>query len=631
MSLSLMNIGVRGLSAAQGSLATVSHNIANANTAGYSRQEAVLSTGLAQRTGMGFFGSGVDVSTVRRNYDQFLGGALQSIGSQAAGDRARAEALAQLDSLFADPELGVGAAMDDVFSAIGDVANRPGDMAARQALLSRLDQAAQRFNSLGAQLDALSSQADARLTHEAGLANERIGEIRRLNEQIARLQGNGHLPNDLLDQREQALMSLGALMTVRSVAADDGTLNLFTPNGAPLLVGQQQAVLSTAADPADPSRVALRLTTGATTQWLDEGALGGGSLAGTLRFRNGDLASTSAQLGRLAYSMASQLNAQQALGVDASGAPGQPLFTFGAPVSRAHSGNTSTATLGASVADATQLRASDYRVSWDGAAYQVTRLSDQHSFPAGALPATFDGLNFEPGGTPAAGDSWLVQPFEQVASSLRALPLAPAQLATGYAAMPQPGTDNTGSARIASFAMVSAGAQNTQAVAITFNDPPTTFNVTGVAGVPGGTLTNVAFTPGQAIDYNGWRLTLDGNAAAGDRFDIQRTTSPAADNRNALALGRIANLATVEGATLNEGYAGLVAHVGTRVQSGSSLADVSGRMEAETLARREGVSGVNLDEEAANLLRFQQAYQACAKIIQASQSLFDSLLSATGR
>lgn len=636
MTLSLMNIGVRGLAAAQGSLATTSHNIANVNTAGYVRQEAVLSTSGGQATGVGFFGRGVDITTVRRQYDQFLAQAVQAGGSQAAADLARAEALSQLDGLFADAELGVGAALDNVFSAIGDVANRPADMAARQALLSRVDQLAQRFNTVGAQLDSLASQADARLSHEAGLVNERLGELRQLNEQIARYGTSGQPPNDLLDQREQALNALGALMSVRTVAADDGSLNIFTPGGAPLLVGQQQAVLLAEADPANGMRTGLRLVMGPSSQvsqWLDPGALGGGSLAGTLRFRDGDLASASAQLGRLATAAASQLNAQQALGVDASGAPGQPLLTLAGPVSRPNAANAGSATLGAAVVAADALRASDYRVAWDGSAYSITRLSDQQVTTTATLPATLDGLSFSASGAPAAADSWLVQPFAQAATSLQARALSPSQLATGYAAMPQPAAANTGSARVASFEVARATPDNILAVAISFNDPPTSFNVTGLAGGP---LANVPYVPGQSIppapaDYNGWRLVLDGAAAAGDRFDVQRTTAPGADNRNALALGRVAQLALVEGGTLNEGYAGLIAEVGTRVQSGRDMAEVSGRMQAEAQARREGVSGVNLDEEAANLLRFQQAYQACAKIIQASQSVFDTLLAATSR
>ena len=233
----------------------------------------------------------------------------------------------------------------------------------------------------------------------------------------------------------------------------------------------------------------------------------------------------------------------------------------------------------------------------------------------------------------AAGDSWRVKPFAAAATGLAARPLGPRQIATGYAATVEAAAANQGSGLTSGFAVVRASTDNKLPVTISFNNPPTTFNVSGLAG---GNLSNVSYTPGQQVppapaDYNGWTFTLDGAPAAGDSFNIKPVTSPGSDNRNALALGALASLGLVAGASLNESYAAMLGDVGTRVQSGRQSADVSSRLKAETLDRQQNVAGVNLDEEAANLLRYQQAYQASARIIQASQSLFDALLSATGR
>lgn len=625
---SLMNIGASGLAAAQASLATTSHNIANANVPGFSRQQAVLSTAGGQATGAGFIGQGVDISTVLRQYDQFLGQAVQGLGSVAGADRARADALAQLDDVFSDPATGVGAGIDALFGAIGDVANRPGDTAAREVMLSTLQQLAERFNRVGGQLAQLGAQADARLAYEAAQANDRLAELRQLNEQITRVAGSGQPPNDLLDRRDQALQALGTFLSIRTLPTENGGLSVFTAGGQPLLVGQQQSVLATQADPADRSRLALTLSVGGTTQQLDEADLAGGSLAGTLRFRDADLAAVQARLGQLATVLAGALNAQQALGVDASGQPGAALLSVPAPSVSPHSANSGGATLSVDVTAADALQPSDYRIDWDGSAYRITRLSDQRVTTAATMPQTVDGLELNLAGSAATGDSWLVRPFAQAATGLKALAVAPAGLATGYAALAQAAADNAGSVRVAGFEVVRAAPENTAAVRIRFNDPPTTFDVTGLAG---GDVANVPYVPGQAIDYHGWRLVLAGQPAAGDSIDVQRNTAPGSDNRNALALGRIATLGLVQGGTLNEGYAGLIADAGGRVMTARSLADVSGRMQLEAQARKENVSGVNLDEEAANLLRHQQSYQACAKVIQASQSLFDALLAATGR
>lgn len=549
----LLNIGSRSLAAAQGQLTTISHNIANANTAGYSRQQAILSTSSGQMTGAGFFGRGVDITSVQRRYDQFLTAAVQATGSQSAADAARADALSQLDTVFGDPDLGVGAALDNLFVATGDLANRPADNATRLAFLARADQFAQRVTSVGTQLADLQSMADSQLRASVTQVNDRLTEIRRLNEDIARLSTIGQPPNDLLDQRNQAIQALGKLMAVRTVEADDGSLNLFSPSGAQLLVGSHQSVVRTATDPAQPDRVCLQLDMGGgATQWLDAGALGGGSLAGLLQFRDQDLAAARSQLSALAQSVADGFNTQHALGVDAGGQPGGALFA----------------------------------VATDTAGRVI---------------------------------------------GLSALALSPAQVATGYAAMPEAGAANSGGARVASFAMARSTPDSALPVTITFNDPPTTFNVTGLAG---GNLANVPYTPGMAIpaapaDYNGWRLTLEGTAAAGDRFDIKASASPRADNRNALSLGSLARLRDASGLTFNEAYASLVADVGNRVQGGRAMSDVSAALHDEATARQASASGVNLDEEAADLLRFQQAYQASAKIIQASQTLFDALLAAT--
>src|SRR5690606_14624151 len=239
------------------------------NTEGYSRQQAQLATAGSQYTGAGLFGRGVDITTVRRQYDPLPTAAVQPSGAASAADAARAQALGALDRVFADGELGIGASLDAFFGAAGDLANRPADLATRQVFVARADQLAQRITTIGRQVAALQAEADARLAPEAAQVNNRIDEIARLNNQIVLAQGSGHVPNDLLDQRDAAVQALGAFLTVQAVKQDDGSLNLFTVEGASLLVGQQRAKLDAVRDPDDPSRHSLRLTLGSVSQRLD--------------------------------------------------------------------------------------------------------------------------------------------------------------------------------------------------------------------------------------------------------------------------------------------------------------------------------------------------------------------------
>lgn len=633
MTTSLLNIGTRSLSAAQGSLSTIAHNIANVNTPGYSRQEAVLSTAGGMFTGAGFFGSGVDLTTVRRQYDQFLTALVQSSAAQASADQARADALKGLDSVFAGGDLGVGAAVDGLFAAASDLANRPADTTARQAFVARAAQLADRLTSVGRQLQDLGGLAESHIADDVTQVNSSLSELRALNTQIAQAQATGHSPNDLLDQRDAALQTLSSLLAVSLTQDADGGVNVFTRSGAALLVGGQQAQLQAVPDPADASRLALQLRTGPLSQPLEPAGLSGGSLAGLMQFRDSDLAGAVNQLGRIAQVVADRFNIQQSLGIDAAGVAGQALFSVAAPVARPHSANTGAAQVTAAVVDSAALRASDYQLDYDGSAWQVTRLADGTATSFGALPAALDGLSFGAAGAAAAGDRFLVRPFAAATTDLKARPLVPRQIATAYAATVQAGAANTGAAVVAGFQVTRAHADNSLSVDITFNNPPTTFNVTGLAG---GNLANVPYTPGlpapaPPADYNGWQLVLDGSAAAGDRFQVRANTAPAGDNRNALAMGALSGRGVVDGGSLVEAYASLLGEVGTRVQTAGQAAEVSASLKAEAGQRQQQVSGVNLDEEAANLLRFQQAYQASARIIQASQTLFEALLSAAGR
>ena len=635
---SLLNIGSRSLNASQGTLGTIAHNIANANVPGYSRQEAVLSTADGQYTGSGFFGRGADLTTVRRHYDQFLTSAVQTNTSLAASDSARAGALAELDGVFAGSDTGIGAVLDSFFAAASDLANRPGDASARQSFLGRASQLAQRVTVVGEQLAELGKLAESRLAQGANQVNARLSEIKALNSQITASLGSGHTPNDLLDQRDMALQGLNSLMAVSTVMAPDGGMNLFSASGAPLLVGAQQALLQAANDPADATKLGLQLKVGPTTQWLDADALGGGSLTGLLRFRDEDLAASLNQVGRIALVIADRFNAQQKAGVDATGTVGSPLFSVADPAVQPHSGNTGSATVTASVTDSSALKASDYRVDWDGTNYTVTRLSDGQASSFAAFPPSLDGLKLSASLGMAAGDSFLVKPTLHAATSLTARPLSAQQVATAYAVMPQAAAGNKGSAAVSGFQVIAPQtADTTRSVTITFDTtPPISYTIDNIVGPPLDTLSGVLYTPGDRIPaapatYNGWSMVIDGTPVAGDVITVNPTTSPGTDNRNALALGSLADLALVDGATLNESYASLIGDAGVRVPSARDAAPVAAKLQDEAVARQQNVAGVNLDEEAANLLRFQQAYQASAKIIQASQTLFEALLAATGR
>jgi flagellar hook-associated protein 1 len=376
----------------------------------------------------------------------------------------------------------------------------------------------------------------------------------------------------------------------------------------------------------DASRTQLKLTVGSGSIDLTGDSLGGGKLSGLLRFRDEDLASASAQIGRIAVVMGERFNQLQDVGVDATGAAGRPMFSVAAPKVLASAGNTGNQALEARVSDVSLLKASDYKITFDGTNYTVTRIADGMVTTPLTLPITSDGLEFTAaaGGAMAAGDSFLVRPYADAGSSFKMLLASPTQLATGFSATVQSGADNQGQAKVLDFSVQSRLPANATPVTVTFTTP-TQYTLSGGASGSG------TYVAGNPITANGWSLTLNGPAAAGDTFAVGPTSSPQVDNRNVLDMLGLASARSVDGATFNEAYAGLIGDTGVRVQSARQASALSGQVLSDAVSRQQGVAGVNLDEEASNLLRYQQAYQASAKLIQTAQTLFDTLIASVGR
>lgn len=627
MSGDLMRIGSSALGAAYAQLQTTGHNIANAATPGYSRREVTLQDAGSNPGGGGLFGRGVEVASVRRVYDEFLVRESISNASAAAQDKVRSTQLERLNQLFADPEAGVGASFDNVLAAFADVAARPADKAARTVALTRVDVFAQRVGSLDGRLAEIGDTAQAQITHEVRRANEILGTLSELNKTVAATRGSGREPSDLLDQRDKLLGDLNKILRTQQMIGPDNTVSIHTARGEPLLVGDTIGRLAAQNDPMQPGRLQISVTApDSPPAVLDAPALGGGVLAGLARFVDEDLAGARLRLGQIAGATASALNRQQALGVDAKGAAGLPLLALRSPVGTPVAGNGGDGVVAAKITDGSKLVASDYMIGFDGSNYSVTRRSDGSVSQFATLPAEIDGLSFSlESGTMQAGDAHFVRSASMFATGLRALQIQPERLATALPVVANAAGSNSGSVT-AQLTMQSVDAATNEPVSVRFLDA-TTIEVSGNGtGNPG----PMAYTPGMELSYNGWTLKLDGVGATGDRFEIRPNTDPAGDNRNARAMQALGQQGFVDGATLVDRYAELVGEVGSRGQSAAATASMSARLSESANAARDASSGVNLDEEAARLMQYQHAYQAAAKVVQAANEMFRSLLESTG-
>ncbi len=628
---SLLNIGKSALLANQQVLRATGNNIANVNTAGYSRQNVQLNAIEGPFSGSGYYGLGVEAATVLRSHSDMLTRQVTLTGSIASSDAKRLEQLQKLEDLFQGGKTGLGSAINDMLNAFSDVANAPTDLTARTVVLARTDETTARFRAASQDLDNLRASLQLELKANVQTVNQLASKIADSNREIRNQQGNGHTPNDLLDQRDELIRQLNTLVQTSSIPAEDGSINIFVAASQPLVLGTTASTLTLTPDAfGDPYKANLTMARNGLTVALDETSLGGGGLAGQLRFQNNDLADAGNLLGRMALALGTTLNQQHSLGLDLNGAPAGNLVTMGPiPEGLRALANTGNARIQVSVqttptSGAAQLAASDYEVLFTGAtAGTVRRLSDGQITNFGASPIQIDGLSLQVSGAPAvAGDRFMITPYRQVAAGMDVAFASPRALAVASPVVPTAGVANQGSLTLQTLIPQQANANLRQTVTLTFTGAGS-FDVVGNGT---GNPTGVAYVPGKAISYNGWALTLKGAPQIGDTYTVQANAYPSIDAGNAHAMLAIRDIAMFDGATTTDGYAGLMAEIGVRVQSAGFASAVSTSIAANATSDQAALTGVNLDEEAARMLQFQQAYQASAKVLQVAQTLFDSLL-----
>lgn len=637
MSTSLLSLGTRAMFASYAALQTTGQNISNASTPGYSRQQVELASAGGQQTGSGFFGKGVDVQTVTRSHDEFLTREATTSRAIAAGDAARQTQLDRLEQVFGTGESGLGYAAGQLLNAFVDVASNPQDLSARQVVLGRADELAARFRDAGSQLDALQAGVADDLKTSVATINSLAQRIAQVNDQIAKV-GSGQPPNDLLDQRDTLVGQLADLVQVTTVPADDGTLSVFVSGGQRLVLGAHASQLTTVADAFDPAKLHVALQDGSAQRVLPDAGFGGGSLAGLLRFQGDDLVAARNLLGQMAAGLAAEVNEQQSYGLDLRQPPGAgaPLFALAGPQALPASTNSGGAAVTLTVTDATQLQASDYELRADpsGApgAYQLVRLADGQTRTI-ASGAVVDGMRIDIGPpAPAATDRFLLRPVGAAAGTLRRVLDDPRGIAAASPVTGTLGTANSGSATIAALGVTSAAYDPALKARIAFTSSTGDYAWqlldAGNAVVASGSAT---WSAGQPIVLNGVTLQLAGVPAAGDSVAIDPTAYPAANNGNALALVALRDAKLVGGATVTDAYASAIGAIGVRVQGAHAAASTSASVASAAESARANQAGVNLDEEAARLMQYQQGYQAAAKVLQVAQTVFDALLQATAR
>ncbi|WP_374417616.1 flagellar hook-associated protein FlgK [Stutzerimonas kunmingensis] len=678
----LLSIGLSGLSASKTQLSITGHNITNVNTPGYSRQDASQATRSPQFSGAGYIGSGTSLVDVRRSYSEFLTSQLRSSTSLNSDVEAYKSQIDQLDSLLAGTTTGITPSLQKFFSALQTAAEDPANIPARQLVLAEAEGLARRFNTVYDRLSEQNSFTNKQMSAVTDQVNRLAGSIGSLNEAIAIAAANGKQPNDLLDARDEAVRQLSGYIGVTVVPQDDSSFNVFIGSGQPLVVGSTVAKLEVVPGQGDPNRHEVQFISGGSRQGITS-QITGGELGGLIRYREEVLDSTMNSLGRLSLAVSDQVNTQLRQGLDLKGGVGEALFgNYNEPALaklrvNAFAGNSNAQPV-LNITDTSVLTTSDYLMEYDASGPKVRRLSDNQLMnatdttpPTGVLTIT-DKAGVDQGfqvvlGSPApvADDKFSLQPTRRGAADITAVLDQADQLAFAAPVRAEAGLQNSGTGKITQPDLVSVLDASNPELAVdakqamealqTYlgNGRLLEFGAAGNFSLPAG-VTSVpdlaagGFKSGQtnsvklAFETGGYKyelsVQLSGTPNAGDDFTLDFNQSGVSDNRNALKLVDLQSKQTVgvsldadgnviSGVSFTDGYGELVERVGTLTAQARMDSEATGSILKQATDNRDSLSAVNLDEEAANLIKFEQYYNASAQIIQVARSLFDTLIS----
>jgi flagellar hook-associated protein 1 FlgK len=606
------------------------HNIANANTPGYSRQVAEFTTRDGQSMGNGYIGAGTQVSTIKRIYDQMLGEQLRTSTTGQARFAVLDSLATRIDNLLADPDTGLNTGLQGFFNSVQDLANDPASIPARQAMLGEAQGVVQRFTALQGRLTEIGREVNGRVGEAVAEINQLATAIADVNGRIVLAQGRtGQPPNDLLDRRDLLVQQLAEQVSVTTARQDDGSLNVFIASGQPLVAGTEARQLGVRGSEFDPTRAEVVYLGASGEGKLDSSHLGG-ALGGLLDFRTQILDPTRQSLGETALALTMRFNDQHASGIDLTGSLGADFFGIDGPAVLHASGNTGSGTAAASVSDIAALTGTDYILEYDGADYALLDAATGQSVTmsgsgTGGDPFIAGGLSITVGGAPAAGDRILVSAAGGAAGSIRTLITDPRSVAMASPVRTQSSTTNTGDATISPAQVADRTDPDLLATSVIEFIDADTYSINGA-----GTF---AYASGQDIAVNGVTFAVSGIPGAGDQFTVEANLGASGDNSNGLKLADIQTVGVLDGGTvsINENYGQLVAAVGGATHQIKSNLEAQNVILANAEDAQLGASGVNLDEEAANLIRYQQAYHAAAQIVSVANSLFESLLAATRR
>ena len=628
----LLSTSVSGLLAFQQALDVTSNNISNSATPGYSVETANLVEQPGQFTGSGFSGGGVAVQSTTRAYSAQLTQQVRSSQSSYSSFNTLATQAQQIDNMLSDSTTGLSTSLQNFVNSLQTVSTSPSSTPARQALLSQGQALAQQLQSYDSQINQYGSQLESQISTDVSQINTLSTNIANLNQQIAAASASGQTPNQLLDQRGTMIDQLSKYISVQTVPQSNGMTNVYIGNGQALVssgTAQQLTTLPGAYNPTELG-IGIQSSTGVTNLTTE---MSGGELGGLLSARSQVLDPTQSALGQISVAVATLVNQQQTSGMTLNGTAGQPMFTVGGVQVLPGSGNAGSATISASRTSLSQLTTDSYQLQYAGGSWQLKDTTTGQAVAmtgngTAASPFTAAGMSFVISGTPAANDSYQISPTAGATAGLTMQLTDPSQVAAASLVQASAGAANTGTGTVGSASVTSPANYVFGTYTVTFSSP-TQYTVTNGAT----TVTSGTYSSGTPISFNGQQITLTGTPAANDTFTVSpNSTANTGDNSNVLAMiSGLSSKALAGGtASVSDVATNLVSHVGVLTQQAQNNASAQQAVNQEATTARSNATGVNLDQQAADMLRYQQAYQAMAQVISMSNQMFTSLIQAVG-
>ena len=642
--MGILSTSVSGLQTAQRVLSVTSHNVANVNTPGYSRQVLKISAREPNFVGNGFIGTGAQVIDISRVHNEFVSNQVRTSTSSVFEAKAYLGLAERVDKLLAGSNTGLGSAIQDFFSATNELANVPSSATAKQVMLNEADALVSRFRFLDSKLTNMLSDTRQQLDSNINEINSLALSLADMNARIvvAIGQSNGQMPNDLLDQRDQLIEQLSQQISVTTQKQDDGALNIFVGSGQPLVLGiaaSQLDITETYEGHFD-----IRISNAFNSTIITNG-ISGGSISGILRFQTEILEPAINALGNVAIGLADSFNSQHQLGLTINGNMGGSFFNVATPEISVL--GTALANVTATITNSSQLSGNSYSLIYNGADnYILTDLKSGNTTAintGGAYPfttASIDGFSINIASVAAAvGDRYIIRPTAGGASDISVLINDASQIASANPLISGVATNsagvptNVGDADISAIEITTAtGLPLASNITLTFNSA---LNQFAISAPPGGTL---AYNP--SLDSNGKQFTIaaaggatfivSGRPVNGDVLDIKNNVNPDGDGTNMLKLASLQSQSLLLNGTASyeNVYGQMVAGIGSDTRQASISSEALSALLNQSIEARESLSGVNLDEEAANMLIFQQAYQAAAQLITTANTIFQALINA---